>query len=145
MGTHKAEARATIARVDKKLDRAPAPPEPVVIETRSARWRREAAESETARQVERERERVDDWLRRSATRDQQQQDHAHQVARDQTLMFAHEVAAVLDTMRDQLADLTERIDKLDANVSDLKAERSFDRALHKAHGEIVTLPSRRVS
>jgi hypothetical protein len=144
----KAESRATIARVDKLLGQAPAP-EPVVIETRAARWRRQDAERKAAVEAENERRRVDDWMRRSAAREQQQQAQAHQVANEEahdlTIMLAKEVGTVLDDLRDQIANLTERTNKLQSALDEIQAERSFDRAVAKAHGEIVTLPTKRVS
>jgi hypothetical protein len=145
----KAKSQATIARVDKLLGQAPAP-EPVVIETRAARWRREATERETARQVERERERVDDWLRRSATRDQRQQDHAHQVARatvdeavaaEREYLIEHLLPLLVAEIREEIGS---RIDKLQTDMDELKAARSFEKAVAKA-GSVIDLPHKRVS
>jgi hypothetical protein len=147
----KAASTLTIARVNVALGRqAPAPSEPVVIETRSARWRREAVEHKAAIEAETERRRVSEWLTRSAQNDQRQQEHAYQVAR---ATADEAVAAEREYLIDELLPLLmaeireeigKRIDKLQDAVDELKAARSFDRAVARA-GSVIDLPHKRVS
>jgi len=145
-----AEARANIERADNMLgfDRETPVSTAVVtpsenrppIESRSARWKREAAEREAARQAEDERRRQE-WAEEIRQRQAAADRVEAEVAHDLTFALAKEVAAALDVERHKLADAIERIDKLEATISELKTKRS--RAAKAA--AVINLPSRAVS
>jgi hypothetical protein len=116
-----------------------------------ARWRREAEEHERAvaretarRKRQEEAAQFNAWLRRSA----EDRERAYGIAKALSVKLAEEVATVLDAVRDELDDLRARLTKGELVLDELKAERSFEKALSKAHaelGSVVTLPSKRVS
>jgi hypothetical protein len=134
-----AESRATIARIDKMLDRQSLPPLPPT-EDRGLRWRKEAAEAEAARVAETERRQQSARNDRTRAIAQAIVDAAVAADRETRIDEMSELVAVLrEETADQIAALTERINKMEA----AEAARSFDRAVAKA-GSVIDLPHKRV-
>jgi hypothetical protein len=134
----RAETRATIARVDKMLDRQSLPPLPPT-EDRGLRWRRQAAEREAAKAAETERRHLAEHADRTRAIARAIVEEA--VIAERNYLIDEMLPLLVVEIREEMG---KRFGKLQDAVDEIKAARSFEKAVAKA-GSVIDLPHKRVS